>query len=151
MPDRRLIAGAAAGLLAASSAWAQTCPAGEDVLWSCETRSKTYALCASKDAARDRGHVQYRVRQGERTEFVFPEQPRPPAGLFLYQLFNKSAQVSFANGAYSYELREAMEAAGEIEVTREGRRVALVKCRTSSDTLTLTPTIRRFEAMGMTR
>jgi len=142
---------ATASLLLATSSWGQACATGEDVVWSCETKAKTYALCASKDLARDRGYLQYRVEHQRRTEFVFPEQHRPPAGLFLYELFNKSAQVSFTNGAYAYAMLEGISGVAEIEVTRNERRVAVVKCLRSSDTLTLTSTIKRFEALEMTK
>lgn len=124
------------------------CSKDEVTVWSCSTKAKVYSLCASRDLSPSSGYLQYRAGKGAKAEFAFPDPPQPPRGHFLLRLAPRGASLSFKNGDYDYWIYEPLAGSTTIDVLKAGKPIGTVTCSWSSDTLTLTETLNRFQALG---
>jgi hypothetical protein len=120
------------------------CTPMEQVVFSCRTGAKLVSVCASKDASRTKGYMQYRFGKPDSTE---PLEMILPEGQILP---NKSATgdnvpyagggaswLRFSKGGYSYTVYsgigrwgpkgETQEKNGLL-VERSGKRIANLKC-----------------------
>jgi hypothetical protein len=142
-------------LLALSSlpCWAaqpSLCTAQEESVFWCNTRTKRFELCASADLRPDAGYMQYRAGSNGKVDFVVPSDHRTPVGVFKLELLAKGTVLSFENGKFLYEIYQPVDDRASIVVTPPGKPAApAVRCQADSDTLNLTPTMKRFEALGV--
>ncbi len=126
------------------------CTSHEEIIWSCSSKSKTYEVCASKDLSAASGYMQYRAGPIGNPEFVYPNKPVSPRGIFHYRLLAHGAQLTFTQGAYQYDLTEQLKGNASIWVSKGDEKTKLaVLCQTWSDTLTLTTTLDRFKSIGV--
>lgn len=125
------------------------CSADEEVIFSCITKLKTYAVCASRDITATSGYMQYRAGNGK-AEFIYPKRRIAPPGKFQFNLLPRGAQLSFHNGEFTYEIVEPLIGKPQIWVSHEnGSPVLAAECQNHSDSLTLTTTQNRFKSLGI--
>lgn len=132
-----------------SLAQANLCTRDEVMVWSCSTKAKVYSVCASRDLSPTAGYLQYRAGKSPKLEFAFPDPPRHPKGHFLLRLAPRGASLSFTNGDYEYWIYEPLAGSTTIDVSKGGTLIGTVTCAWSTDTLTLTETQNRFQALGI--
>lgn len=132
-----------------SFAQSDLCTKDEVTVWSCSTTAKVYSLCASRDLSPTAGYLQYRAGKSPTPEFAFPDSPRHPKGHFLLRLAPRGASLSFTNGDYGYWIYEPLAGSTTIDVSKGGTSIGTVTCAWSTDTLTLTETQNRFQALGI--
>lgn len=132
-----------------SAAQENLCEDHEEVIWSCSSAIKVYSLCGSEHVKDEPGYLKYRAGTTKETEFVYPDSSQAPRDVFKYRLLNTTAVVEFENGGYRYLIYESINGEATIEVDKDGKTVANIECDSSTDTLTLTPTIKQFKAMGI--
>ena len=134
-------------LLLVGPAFAQTslCEPDEQMVWSCERKGKTYALCASKGADASAGYMQYRVGNVGAIEFSYPEALKHPKGVFRFSLLAKGASLAFENAGYEYTIYEPLMGRTTINVRKNDRDLSTFECENATETLTLTTTINRME------
>ncbi len=127
------------------------CTLLETVVFSCRTGAKMVSVCASKDASKTKGYLQYRFGKPDSRdplELVLPESHELPASVAT------GTQVPFAGGGgawlkipkgnHAYVLYtgigkwgpkgETREKAGLV-VERDGRRIASLKCAGEPDSI----------------
>jgi hypothetical protein len=139
----------AAPLLSAA-ATETLCSADEEIIFSCETKRKTFEICASRNLIATAGYMQYRAGSNGKMQFVYPSQRVPPAGKFRFSLLARGAQLSFQNGEFTYEITEPLIGKTEIWVSQgSGGAVLSAECRNFTESLTLTTTQNRFKALGI--
>lgn len=134
-----------------SFAQSSLCTKDEVTVWSCLTKAKVYSLCASRDLSPTAGYLQYRAGKSSKPEFAFPDPPEHPKGHFLLRLAPRGASLSFSNGDYEYWIYEPLAGSTTIDVSKDGASIGTVTCGWSTDTLTLTETQNRFQALGVYR
>lgn len=132
-----------------STAQGSLCDRSEQTVWSCTKKARIYSLCGPNSGSQEKAYLQYRVGTLARKEFVFPSSHGPPAGVFRYLLYNKSASVQFENDGYRYAIDATINGKASIEVKKGDRMIASIQCDASTDTLTLTSTIGQFREMGI--
>ena len=125
------------------------CNVNERTLWSCQTSKKTYSLCASNNLTGSEGYLQYRAGAKKNIEFKFPENQMHPKGNFEFNLLPHGVSLSFKNGNYTYSIYEDVKGEAAINVEKESKTIAVVKCRESTDTLTENSSIDIFKAAGI--
>lgn len=120
------------------------CTPMEDVVFACRTGAKLVSVCASKDAARSRGYVQYRFGKPDSRdalELLLPEDPPHPArtatGGTLAFSGGGAAWMRFRRGDHAYVVYtgigrwgprgETQERAGLV-VERNGRAIQGLRC-----------------------
>jgi hypothetical protein len=139
------------------------CTPMETVVFACRSGAKLVSVCASKDAARNRGYLQYRFGKPDSAdplEMTVPESMKPAAQVATGQTESFSggggAWLRFRNGQFSYVAYtgigkwgprgETREKAGVV-VERGGKQVANLKC-SGKETSELGPDW--FGKVGMT-
>lgn len=137
-------------LIPLSAQAATLCTSVEVTEWSCSTRSKSYALCSSKDLGPHSGYLQYRAGT-TRPEFRYPAALEHPAGRFELRLLPRGVLMRFTNDGVRYVIDEPLAGPTTIDIVRDDAPIASITCRSSSDTLTLTRTLEHFRAAGVTR
>lgn len=122
------------------------CASGESIVFSCGVGAKMVSVCASKDAAPARGHLQYRFGRTdsrEPLEMALPAKPTTPkksaSGGNVAFSGGGGSWLRFHNGPYGYVVYtgigkwgpkgETREKAGVV-VERAGKVVASLKCTT---------------------
>jgi hypothetical protein len=125
------------------------CVANEQVVWSCSANKKVHSLCASPDLSKSEGYLQYRVGRKKGADFVFPTERVHPKGHFAAATLPRGVSLSFTHEGRGYWVGESVGSPTTIEVTEEGRPANVVRCRSATDTLSLTTTITRFRLIGI--
>jgi hypothetical protein len=129
---------------------ASLCTAQEESIFWCNARTKRYEICASADLGAATGYMQYRAGSKGRVDFAYPARERGPLGVFELGLLAKGTRLSFQNGPVLYEIYQPLAGRASIDVTRPGQgSVTAAQCVSDSDTLSLTSTMRRFQALGI--
>jgi hypothetical protein len=127
------------------------CKPGETIVFSCSTGSRVLSVCASPDISKNAGYLQYRYGLKDNPEFVYPETPQHPAGLFTPGTQPLAGGgmtfLQFKNGAYTYTVFSALGKFGKscgtpqeqaptclrtidgVAVQSNGREVANIPCR----------------------
>lgn len=120
------------------------CTPMEQVVFSCRTGAKLVSVCASKDASRTKGYMQYRFGKPDSTEpleMILPEAQVLPSksatGDNVPYAGGGASWLRFSKGGYSYTVYsgigrwgpkgETQEKNGLL-VERSGKRVANLKC-----------------------
>jgi hypothetical protein len=120
------------------------CTPVEQVVFSCRTGAKLVSICASKDASRTKGYLQYRFGKPDSTEpleMILPEAQMLPSkaatGDNVPYAGGGASWLRFSKGGYSYTVYsgigrwgpkgETQEKNGLL-VERSGKRVANLKC-----------------------
>lgn len=82
------------------------CNTSEVNVFSCNTKSKTISICASKDLSNTSGYLQYRFGTVRKIELQFPKVRRHPRNKFTEgsEPYSRGAasQLSFRSGPYRY-------------------------------------------------
>lgn len=130
---------------------ASLCDSHEHTLWSCQSRSKIYSVCASQNLKETTGYLQYRAGTEKDIAFRFPDKALHPNGYFEFELLARGASLSFSNGDYTYSILESLMGESTIEVEKAGRLLSTVTCQAWTDSLTLTETINLFDRLGIRR
>ncbi len=128
------------------------CTPAEYTVFSCDTKTKTYAVCESKVLSANEGYLQYRVGRRGRVEFTFPPKRVSPKGIFYLTSLPRGAMLSFQNGEFSYDLVEPLEDYPSIWVSKGGGDAAhSVKCLhfMEHDSLTLPALQAKYKAVGI--
>lgn len=135
---------AAAPAKAASASRSSLCTARETVVFACRTGAKLVSVCASADAARGKGHLQYRFGKPDPDaafELVLPADLRAPdsaaSGAVVAFSGGGGSWLRFRHGAYGYVAYsgigrwgpdgETQEKQGVV-VERDGKQIAQLKC-----------------------
>lgn len=130
---------------------ASFCTPAETIVFNCRTGLKLVSVCASKDAARNQGYVQYRfgkAHSSEPLEMTLPESrvvpPRAASGATVAFSGGGGAWLRFGKGPFAYAVYtgvgnwgrrgEKLEKAGVL-VERDGKQVANLKCTTPPTSL----------------
>ena len=127
--------------LFSTAAFAETptqCVADEKVVFSCSVGKKTASICSSKDAAKDKGYVQYRFGVIGKPEMTFPSQ-KDPANKnfnFSYDMFGGGggSTISFSKGEFKYSVGSRIvhqQESGDITVEKSGKIIATLECKTT--------------------
>lgn len=120
------------------------CTPMEQVVFSCRTGAKLVSVCASKDASRTKGYMQYRFGKPDSTEppeMILPEAQILPSksatGDNVPYAGGGASWLRFSKGGYSYTVYsgigrwgpkgETQEKNGLL-VERSGKRIANLKC-----------------------
>lgn len=120
------------------------CSPMEQVVFSCRTGAKLVSVCASKDASRTKGYMQYRFGKPDSTEpleMILPEAQILPSksatGDNVPYAGGGASWLRFSKGGYSYTVYsgigrwgpkgETQEKNGLL-VERSGKRIANLKC-----------------------
>ena len=120
------------------------CTPMEQVVFSCRTGAKLVSVCASKDASRSKGYMQYRFGKPDSTEpleMILPEAQVLPSksatGDNVPYAGGGASWLRFSKGGYSYTVYsgigrwgpkgETQEKNGLL-VVRSGKQVANLKC-----------------------
>ena len=135
--------------LSSMAAAAVFCSNDEETIFTCNTKRKTYEICASRDLSATSGYMQYRAGTHGKVEFVYPKQRMLPVGKFKLVLLARGAQLSFQNGEFTYEIVEPLVGTSQIWVGKNDKSVSSIECLNHSDSLTLTNTQSRFKALGI--
>jgi hypothetical protein len=125
------------------------CGSQEQTIWSCSTKQKSFAICASVPLSKESGYMQYRAARGNRIDFVYPRTKRHPSGLFVFHLHRNGASVDFENRGFQYSVFEPMKGTAQIDVVPPKGEMQFVKCDEASDTLTLNSTIEQMKSAGL--
>jgi len=136
-------------LAGSSSAQTSLCEPEEQAVWSCETKGKTYSVCASADLGATSGYLQYRAGKPSAIEFRHPGEPKHPKGVFVFSLLARGASLTFENEGHEYTIYEPLMGGTTIDVRKEGRELATIPCDSATETLTLTTTINQMKAWGI--
>ena len=112
------------------------CFKDENVIFSCATAKKSASLCASKDAAKDKGYVQYRFGVIGKPEMTFPDNKEPANKNFSFEhILGASGYgnfITFNKGTYRYEVSSSFskgQDSGVIEVWKSDKNIALIQCK----------------------
>ena len=136
--------GAQAAASQASNKQNSFCTPMETVVFSCRTGAKLVSVCASKDASRSKGYMQYRFGKPDSTEpleMILPEAQILPSksatGDNVPYAGGGASWLRFSKGGYSYTVYsgigrwgpkgETQEKNGLL-VERSGKRIANLKC-----------------------
>ncbi len=128
----------------ASDKQSSFCTPMEQLVFSCRTGAKLVSVCASKDASRTKGYIQYRFGKPDATEpleMILPEGQIVPSkaatGDNVPYAGGGASWLRFSKGVYSYTVYsgigrwgpkgETQEKSGLL-VERSGKRVANLKC-----------------------
>jgi hypothetical protein len=125
------------------------CNQSELVLWSCSAGQKHYAVCASGDLSDSAGYLQYRVKKNASLEFVYPTKLKHPKDLFLLEILNRGASLTFQNGAYQYTIYEPLMGPATVSVAKNEQTLTTIICSTATDGLTLTTTQEFLSRVGV--
>lgn len=153
---------AAAGAAALPPAPRSWCTSGEEVVFACRAGPKLASVCASKDASRAAGYLEYRFgRPGSRepVEIAVPESRRVPSraatGENVAFAGGGGSWLRFRQGEYGYVAYsgigrwgpkgEALSKQGVV-VERGGKAVALVTCEERIEDL---PARDWYERLGI--
>jgi hypothetical protein len=128
--------------LTAQAAAATLCSPEEEVVYSCSTGSRYLSICASKNLSKNAGYMQYRFGPAGKSELLFPETLRHPAGLFtpgtLMFSGGGGAYLRFTKTPYVYTIFSAIGNWGKkggkataqgVAVQKDGVEVANIACR----------------------
>jgi hypothetical protein len=153
-----------AAFLAAGPAFSQRpsslCTAGEDVVFACRTGTKLASVCASKDASRTAGSLQYRFGPAAQPpEIVLPPAPTLPAKSAVGENVAFSggggSWIRFRKGEYGYVAYSGIGRWGPngqtrtkqgIVVERAGKPIARLEC---GETHTVLPGADWFDKLGV--
>lgn len=127
-------------LIASSSAFAAEathCAADEKIVFSCSMGKKVASVCASKDAAKDKGYVQYRFGAIGKPEMTYPEKKEPANKNFsldpsLCVDSPNAAGIKFVKGEYIYGINDkncSGSESGSVEVFKTGKPFAELDCK----------------------
>jgi hypothetical protein len=128
----------------ASDKQSSFCTPMEQVVFSCRTGAKLVSVCASKDASRTKGYMQYRFGKPDSTEpleMILPEgqivSNKAATGDNVPYAGGGASWLRFSKGGYSYTVYsgigrwgpkgETQEKNGLL-VERSGKRIANLKC-----------------------
>jgi hypothetical protein len=118
------------------------CSKDENVVFSCSVGKKTASVCASRDAAKDKGYVQYRFGMISKPEMTFPDNKEPGNKNFTFEYFlgasGYSNLISFNKGTYSYEVISSFtkgQDIGSIEVWRSGKIITTIQCKNPPESI----------------
>ena len=125
------------------------CSTDEEIIFTCNTKRKTYEICASRDLGATSGYMQYRAGSNGKVEFVYPKRRMLPTGKFKFVLLARGAQLSFQNDEFTYEIVEPLIGTPQIWVSQKDKSLSSIECLNHSDFLTLTTTQNRFKALGI--
>ena len=128
-------------LLASSSAYSAevtNCAVDEKIVFSCSTGKKIVSICASKDAAKDKGYMQYRFGPTGKLELTFPETKEPANKnfSFVHELYAHGTAeiINFTKGAFSFAVAHYWDSksgdSGTVEVTKSGKLLTTINCKT---------------------
>lgn len=115
------------------------CSADEQIIYSCSVGKKTASVCASKDAAKDKGYVQYKFGPIGKPEITFPDKKEPGNKNFSFvmELFAYQAgpRIIFTNGKFTYSLLSysGRGDGGTVSVERSGKTIAEMQCKNPPD------------------
>jgi len=130
--------------LSASAAPPTLCLANEVNVFSCGAGKKVISVCASKDAAADRGYLQYRFGTPKSVELAVPAgKSTPPAKSALAGnlVFSGGggAYLRFRNGDYEYIVYTAIGkgwgAKDGVAIEQNGKRRGHVACTDVPDSM----------------
>lgn len=118
------------------AAIASHCTSDERIVYSCSVGKKVASICASRDAAMDKGYVQYRFGVIGNPEMIFPYQKQPANNKFSFtnEVFSGGivvTTISFQNGSYTYSASTRFDHGhdlGEIDVENSGKSIATLPC-----------------------
>lgn len=112
------------------------CSNEERVVFSCSTGKKFVSVCASKDASKDKGYVQYRYGVINKPELIFPENREPANKNFSYQYnlyaSGYSNDILFNIGTFNYIVSYLFakgDESGSVEVIKSGKNIANIICK----------------------
>lgn len=125
------------------------CAPGEAIIWSCGDQESMYAVCGSEDLTQTSGYLQYRATKGDETLLMFPASRIHPSGLFSFSLLPRGAILSFEDGEHQYRMHEGVEGEVSFSVSKTDKHSSTVQCTYSDHALTLTDTINRLKAAGV--
>ena len=116
-----------------SSADFRHCSLDENVVFSCAVGEKIASICASKDAAIDKGYVQYRFGFLENTEFTYPENKEPANINFSIKYQLASNYIIFKKNLLTYKIISPNHNAGVrfIEVSNSEKLISTLSCSSS--------------------
>ena len=126
-------------LLGISSAFAADithCSSDENIVFSCSVGKKTASVCASKDAVKDKGYVQYRFGVIGKPEMTFPVKKEPANKNFSLDTdlcvgTPNASGIKFIKGEYIYGIADKTcsgSELGSIEVFKTGKPIASLYC-----------------------
>ena len=126
-------------LIATSSAFAADvthCASDEKVVFSCSVGKKVASVCASKDAAKDKGYVQYRFGVIGKPEMTFPAKKEPANKNFSLDTdlcggTPNASGIKFIKGEYIYGIADKTcsgSELGSIELFKTGKPIASLNC-----------------------
>lgn len=140
---------AAAAAPAVAKGQTSFCTPLETVVFSCRAGAKMASVCASKDATRDKGYLQYRFGKPdsrEPLELMLPEGEivanKAATGEWTTYAGGASSWLRFRKGAYSYVTYSGIGRWGPkgetrtkqgVMVERDGKLVASLKCAAEPD------------------
>lgn len=130
---------------------ASLCGVKERIVWSCQTSSKLYSVCASNDLAAATGYLQYRAGTSKKTDFNFPATLLHPKGQFEFAILAHGAMLTFNNKKITYTIIENLKSETTISVDKGTRSLATIKCSDSTQSLTENATIDLFKTAGITQ
>lgn len=113
------------------------CALDEMVIFSCSLGKRSVSVCASKDAGKDRGYVQYRFGQPGKLELVYPEHKEPANKFFSFRnaivAGGYSNSVTFSKGSFNYTVTSLFSGgeSGFVEVSKSGKAIATLSCKSA--------------------
>lgn len=134
-------------LVFAHAAYAQAaslCEQDEQVVFSCSTGKKVVSLCASKEASKSSGYLQYRFGAQNRIELIFPNTPKHPKGQFeatrLTPMMDNGTRaqlysVGFAVNKFNYAIESTSvgeSTSATLNVLKDGKSLAQLTCLDST-------------------
>jgi hypothetical protein len=85
------------------------CEAGEAVVWSCNAKTRTISVCASKELTATTGYIQYRAGNPGKVELTYPAAKVHPRGRFTAGFYPQgNTSLDFRNGGYAYSVVEQL-------------------------------------------
>ena len=88
------------------------CAKDERIIFSCPIKrpAKIVSICASKDLAADRGHIQYRFGLPAKVELEFPKERNGSQQKFQYSHYFRAkvdlTEISFTVNGYEYQVTD---------------------------------------------
>lgn len=125
------------------------CEANEVTVWSCETKKKTFSLCASGDLDTRSGYMQYRAAHYGKISLRYPEALRHPRGIFTLEYLARDGKFSFTNGGYYYEIIDLLVGSTAISINRNNRQVAEIECGRADPSILDNASIDVFRSAGL--
>jgi hypothetical protein len=125
------------------------CAKEELTLWTCDTGKRVYSLCSSRVVDRTSGYMQYRAASRGKLVLEYPEEKKPPLGLFkFYAGINGDTSLDFTIDGHGYSLVDPLRSNSSIVVSFPSGRSAEIECG-GNQTLQLNYTMRLMHDSGV--